>query len=76
ADVDLDDWAERTEGWSGADLALLSNRAAIAAIRRHRAEAMRPGGTESVVVDAKTLLIQQTDFWQAYEELHRQRQSS
>ncbi|MEN9209287.1 MAG: AAA family ATPase [Thermostichus sp. DG02_2_bins_29] len=76
ADVDLDDWAERTEGWSGADLALLSNRAAIAAIRRHRAEAMRPAGTESVVVDAKTLLIQQTDFWQAYEELHRQRQSS
>jgi transitional endoplasmic reticulum ATPase len=34
-DVNLWAWAERTAGWNGADLALLSNRAAIAAINRH-----------------------------------------
>jgi transitional endoplasmic reticulum ATPase len=34
-DVNLRDWAERTAGWNGADLAFLSNRAAIAAIARH-----------------------------------------
>ncbi|MEN9223860.1 MAG: AAA family ATPase [Thermostichus sp. HHBFW_bins_43] len=68
-DVDLEGWAERTDGWSGADLALLSNRAAIAAIRRHRA-------SSEEVVDAKTLVIRQEDFLQAFEELHQQRQSS
>ncbi len=67
-DVDLENWAERTEGWSGADLALLSNRAAIAAIRRHR--------TTSESVDAKTLVIGQEDFLQAFAELQQQRQSS
>jgi transitional endoplasmic reticulum ATPase len=35
-DVDLHHWAEQTEGWNGADLAFFSNRAAIAAIRRHQ----------------------------------------
>jgi transitional endoplasmic reticulum ATPase len=66
--VDLEVWAERTEGWSGADLALLSNRAAIAAIRRHRATA------ESV--DPKTLVIRQEDFAQAFAELQQQRQAT
>ena len=32
-EVDLEDWAIRTEGWNGADLALLTNQAALAAIR-------------------------------------------
>jgi transitional endoplasmic reticulum ATPase len=66
-DVDLQGWAEQTEGWSGADLALLSNRAAIAAIRRHRAT--------SETVDAKTLVIQQEDFCRAFAELQQQRQA-
>ncbi len=66
-DVDLQGWAEQTEGWSGADLALLSNRAAIAAIRRHRATAE--------TVDAKTLVIQQEDFCRAFAELQQQRQA-
>jgi transitional endoplasmic reticulum ATPase len=65
--VDLQGWAEQTEGWSGADLALLSNRAAIAAIRRHRAT--------SETVDAKTLVIQQEDFCRAFAELQQQRQA-
>jgi len=36
-DLDLTAWAAATEGWNGADLAFLSNRAAIFAIRRHQA---------------------------------------
>jgi len=35
-DLDLTTWAAATEGWNGADLAFLSNRAAIFAIRRHQ----------------------------------------
>ncbi|MDX2231215.1 MAG: AAA family ATPase [Leptolyngbyaceae cyanobacterium bins.349] len=35
--VDLSHWATHTEGWNGADLALLSNQAALEAIRRYRA---------------------------------------
>jgi transitional endoplasmic reticulum ATPase len=46
----------------------LSNRAAIAAIRRHRATA------ESV--DPKTLVIRQEDFAQAFAELQQQRQAT
>ncbi len=65
ADVDLDHWATQTEAWSGADLALLSNRAAIAAIRRHRA-AGQP-------VDPKQLRIQSQDFQTAFTELQQQR---
>ena len=34
--LDLVIFAERTENWNGADLAFLSNRAAIFAIRRHQ----------------------------------------
>ncbi|MDX2270906.1 MAG: AAA family ATPase [Cyanobacteriota bacterium] len=64
SDVDLDTWAERTAGWSGADLALLSNRAAIAAIRRHRATG---------VSEVQTLQIQSVDFEQAFAELDKQR---
>ncbi|MGF1570263.1 MAG: AAA family ATPase [Nodosilinea sp.] len=36
--VDLNPWATRTEGWNGADLALLSNQAALEAIREYRAQ--------------------------------------
>ncbi len=65
--VNLDQWAERTEGWSGADLALLSNRAAIAAIRRHR---------QTGVLDPSLLEIGENDFQSAFEELQLQKQLS
>lgn len=35
-DVNLAAWAVRTEGWNGAELALLSNQAALQGIRRYR----------------------------------------
>lgn len=38
AAVDLQEWAAQTEDWNGADLALLSNQAALEAIRRYRAQ--------------------------------------
>ena len=38
--VDLADWATRTDGWNGADLALLSNQAALEAVREYRAKGM------------------------------------
>ncbi|MGQ9865436.1 MAG: AAA family ATPase [Pseudanabaenaceae cyanobacterium] len=59
ADVDLEELARQTEGYSGADLAFVSNRAAIAAIRRHRAHN-----------DPQTpLQITAADFAQAQQEL-------
>jgi transitional endoplasmic reticulum ATPase len=39
-DVDLPHWAILTDGWNGADLALLSNQAALEAVREYRAQAM------------------------------------
>jgi transitional endoplasmic reticulum ATPase len=62
--LDLDQWAERTEDWNGADLAFLSNRAAIFAIRRHQRV---PNG------DIKDLRITHTDFEQAFAEIDLQR---
>ncbi len=38
AAVDLSLWASQTAGWNGADLALLSNQAALEAIRKYRAQ--------------------------------------
>ncbi|MGG6241067.1 AAA family ATPase [Nodosilinea sp. AN01ver1] len=38
--VDLNDWASRTDGWNGADLALLSNQAALEAVREYRTQGM------------------------------------
>ncbi len=37
-DVNLVTWAVRTEGWNGAELALLSNQATLQAIRRYRGQ--------------------------------------
>jgi transitional endoplasmic reticulum ATPase len=62
--LDLDQWANRTEDWNGADLAFLSNRAAIFAIRRHQ---LAPNG------DIKDLRITHTDFEQAFAEIDLQR---
>ncbi|WP_245395445.1 AAA family ATPase [Anthocerotibacter panamensis] len=59
-DVDLALWATQTQHWSGADLALLSNQAAVAAIRRCRRE---HGGRVAA------LFIEDRDFQQAHSEL-------
>lgn len=66
-EVDLAAWADQTEGWNGADLALLSNQAAIEAIRLFR----RQGGS-----DPTTLQITTVDFTAAYEQLVEQRQAA
>lgn len=64
ADVDLAALAVQTDGWNGADLALLSNQAALEAIRRFRAL-----GQE----DPSTLQITTEDFAHAFELLQAQK---
>ncbi len=59
SDVNLSNYAEITAGWSGADLALLSNQAALEAIRRCR----QPR------VDSGEIQITSADFHQAYTQL-------
>lgn len=63
--VDLSGWATKTEGWNGADLALLSNQAALEAIRRYRAQGL---------TDPSMIQIETNDFASAYERLLSQRQ--
>jgi transitional endoplasmic reticulum ATPase len=60
--VDLTVWAAQTEGWNGADLALLSNQAALEAIRKHRAQP-----------STDTICISMADFAVAYQLLADQR---
>jgi len=62
--VDLETWATQTDGWNGADLALLSNQAALEAVRRYRS------GEQT---DPSTLRITQDDFTNAYQLLLEQR---
>jgi transitional endoplasmic reticulum ATPase len=64
--VDLATWANQTEGWNGADLALFSNQAALNAIRNYRVQGL---------VDPSTILISNDDFAAAYAALMIQRQS-
>ncbi|MBF1999333.1 MAG: AAA family ATPase [Synechococcales cyanobacterium M58_A2018_015] len=63
-DVDLAAWAAETDGWNGAELALLSNQAALEAIRRHR----RQGQT-----DPHAIQVTSEDFAAAYQQLLNQR---
>jgi len=63
-DVDLGYWAEATEGWNGADLALLCNQAALMAIRRYRHQGM---------TDPTEIRITTADFNHAYQLLIEQR---
>jgi transitional endoplasmic reticulum ATPase len=63
-DVDLGYWAEATEGWNGADLALLCNQAALMAIRRYRHQGM---------TDPADIRITTADFNHAYQLLVEQR---
>jgi transitional endoplasmic reticulum ATPase len=62
--VDLAHWAEETETWNGADLALLSNQAALVAIRRFRVQ----GGTNATEIHITT-----ADFATAHAQLLSQR---
>jgi transitional endoplasmic reticulum ATPase len=64
AHLNLDVWADRTENWNGADLAFLSNRAVIFAIRRHQRDASNL---------LENLKITSEDFEQAFAELLEQR---
>ncbi len=66
ASVDLTNWATQTEGWNGADLALLSNQAALEAIRRYRAAGSTNPSSIHIFTD---------DFLAAYQLLSKQRQS-
>jgi len=63
-EVDLASLAAQTEGWNGADLALLSNQAALEAIRRFRTQ-----GQE----DPSTLQISADDFANAFDLLAAQK---
>ena len=62
--LNLELWAECTENWNGADLAFLSNRAAIFAIRRHQRD-------DSNLLE--NLRINREDFEQAFAEILEQR---
>ncbi|MBW4516989.1 MAG: AAA family ATPase [Timaviella obliquedivisa GSE-PSE-MK23-08B] len=64
AEVNLAEWAEKTEGWNGADLALLSNQAALESIRRHRAQEQ---------IDPSTIQITSDDFGTAFQLLSEQK---
>lgn len=66
-DVNLTTWATQTEGWNGADLALLSNQAALEAIRRYRNQGL---------TDPATIQITMDDFASAYHALTTQRSQS
>ncbi|WP_008311038.1 AAA family ATPase [Leptolyngbya sp. PCC 6406] len=67
AEVNLHHWAQETEGWNGADLALLSNQAALEAIRDYRAS----GNT-----DPSQIHIHPAHFQHAFEVLHLQKDSA
>jgi transitional endoplasmic reticulum ATPase len=64
APVNLAEWAEQTEGWNGADLALLSNQAALESIRRYRAQGQ---------TDPSTIQITNDDFKMAFQLLFAQK---
>ncbi|MDF5720368.1 MAG: AAA family ATPase [Rhizonema sp. PD37] len=65
-DVNLVAWAVRTEGWNGAELALLSNQATLQAIRRYRVYGLTNPISPSIVA---------VDFETAYQSLLKQRYS-
>lgn len=50
-DVDLTHWAEVTESWNGADLALLGDRAAVEAIRRYHSQGMTDPAAIRITTD-------------------------
>jgi transitional endoplasmic reticulum ATPase len=64
AGVNLEEWAAQTNDWNGADLALLSNQAALEAIRRYRVQGQ---------TDPTTIQITTEDFAIAYQVLASQK---
>ncbi|HEY9640892.1 MAG TPA: AAA family ATPase [Coleofasciculaceae cyanobacterium] len=66
-EVDLAQWASQTADWNGADLALLSNQAALQAVRRYRIQ-----GT----TDLSQIRITSEDFAAAYQVLSSQKSVS
>ncbi|XGV99137.1 MAG: AAA family ATPase [Leptolyngbya sp. BL-A-14] len=66
AEVDLAYWATQTNGWNGADLTLLSNQAALEAIRRYRRQELS---------NPRDIRINADDFTAAYQRLLEQRQA-
>jgi transitional endoplasmic reticulum ATPase len=62
--VDLEHWANMTEGWNGADLVLLCNQAAVEAIRRFRSQGETDTAAIKITVD---------DFQASYQALSQQR---
>ncbi|MDX2244579.1 MAG: AAA family ATPase [Leptolyngbyaceae cyanobacterium bins.302] len=64
--VDLRHWATQTEGWNGADLALLSNQAALEAIRRYRHQG---------ISDPEQIHVENEDFAAAHELIATQKQA-
>ncbi len=67
SDVDLRVWAAQTAGWNGADLTLLSNQAALEAIRRYRSQGL---------TDPTAIHITMDDFAAAFQRLGEQRHSA
>lgn len=63
-DVNLAAWAVRTEGWNGAELALLCNQATLQAIRRYRVQGL---------TNATNLCVIALDFEIAYQSLLERR---
>ncbi len=63
-DVSLETWAQTTEGWNGADLELLSNQAALSAVRQ---------ATSRGISDPKLVNIAEKDFQVAYQRIMAQR---
>ena len=68
-EVNLEDWASRTEGWNGADLALLTNQAALAAIRSYSAQGIKSSKENDIKITS-------ADFENAYNAVKRQKQSN
>lgn len=62
--VHLETYAQQTEGWNGADLALMSNQAALESIRRYRRLGMS---------SPETLRITDEDFAVAYQLIAEQK---
>jgi len=65
--VNLQQWAQQTEGWNGADLELLSNQAALSAVRQATAQG---------ISDPNQVAITTEDFQAAYERVIQQRSNA
>jgi len=76
ADVDLTAWAAQTTDWNGADLALLSNQAALQAIRRYRQSSDQGSPPGSDGLNPSQLQIQAQDFTIAYGALQEQKNTA